>query len=164
MLSHGHFGFSLILTTLLSILLVKLNIISLEIMPTFCLLIAVFSFLPDLDLYWLSGYVEHRGPATHSILFAIIVAIGAFAIMFYLGYSLYYSMLGFLAGFLAVLFHLIGDLFTYEEFQMFYPFSKDDFGGWELFHSGHEEVNHYLLVVSIIFFAFVYTMLAGGFT
>jgi len=160
--SEGHFGLSLILSSLIAIPMFYFHAISIDEIPAFCFMVAAFSFLPDIDLYRLKGIVKHRGPTTHSLMFAIIVALGVFGFLLYSKESLYICFLGLTAGFLAMIFHFVGDYMTFEKFPMMFPFSRDLYGGEDWFKSGQEP--HGLFVAGFFVFILVYFYLSGGFS
>lgn len=120
--SEGHAGLTLII---FSFLLMPFGY-----SQTALILIALatgLSSIPDIDLKWEN--VKHRG-RFHSIGAALIIGIG-FGSIFYYGEGLTFGLLGFLAGFGGVISHLIGDLFTYVKFPIFWPISdKERSLGW----------------------------------
>ena len=120
MYSKGHAGLTLVIMSLL-MLPFPYGTHALALI----VLTATFSALPDVDLKWQRKGIpiQHRGP-THSILFALIAGLLFGAAFLYLNKDLIWGAMGFVSGFMAVLSHMVGDLFTHHEFAPLWPFSK----------------------------------------
>ena len=156
MYATGHFGLTLLITSLIMIpfgynenglILIVLS--------------ALLSTLPDIDLEWQkSGLpIHHRGP-THSLSFAILAGIIIGGLFFWTHKTLLWVGLGFLSAFVGVLCHLIGDSFTYHSFKPLWPFSEKEIA-FGLFGANNKAVNEGLLTVGGLAFIF-YFLLARG--
>lgn len=84
-----------------------------------CLVIAVLSSLPDIDLYW-QPFVKHRG-ITHTFLCGVIFGTVFGFIFHYAGFDWF---IGFVGGFGATLLHILGDVFSHETMKPLRPFSQ----------------------------------------
>lgn len=114
--SEGHAGLTLIL---FSFLLMPFGYNENSLILIF--LAAALSSLPDLDISW---EIKHRG-YTHNVTFGIIVGI-LFGILFGYQGGWAFGLIGFFGGLGGILSHLLGDLFTYQEFKPLWPFSKNE--------------------------------------
>ena len=65
------------------------------------------------------------------------------------------GLMGFLAGFGATLSHILGDIFTYEQFKPFLPFSSREIS-FKLFRSSNKAINNGLLGCGIFVFIISY--------
>lgn len=148
--SEGHAGLTLIIFSFLMMPFgYSQNALILIVMA------AGLSSLPDIDLKWKN--VKHRG-YSHSIGAALIIGLVFGAIFFY-GNGLMFGLLGFLAGFGGTISHLIGDLFTYMKFPIFWPIS-DRKRSWGWF--GSKENNEIFLKLGCLSLV-LYVLVTNGF-
>jgi inner membrane protein len=140
---EGHAGLSLVI---LSILMAMLDWTTTS-ATVFCLVLVVFSTLPDLDLR-LWPFVEHRSPLTHSLLAGVVFGAGLALLASYAGFD---PRLGFACGFGGMVLHLFGDIFTFVKIQPLWPISR-----WGvalgLFKSSNQLVNKSLIVLGALMF------------
>jgi len=164
-MSHGHFGLSMLIASLIFIPFAKFGLITLNEYTYVVVMISAFSFAPDLDLYIEYGnkrVFEHRG-ISHSILCAIIAGIVALVFGIYLKLSTTLILFTFPCGFLAIMLHCLGDLPTHAKLRMFfYPFSKNEYGGLEMFYANDKGVNEVFFIGGVIAFALIYQFVILG--
>jgi membrane-bound metal-dependent hydrolase YbcI (DUF457 family) len=154
----GHFGFTLLLSSLICVLFVIAKVITLQTFLLVCVTSAVFSYLPDVDQ---DVGLKHRG-ITHTCLFAVVCSIGLAVGVHFLNYSLYYSLLGGWCTFFAIAWHILIDLTTYERFKPWYPFSQKEHGGLKFWKASNKIANTGLAFFGIVVFVLLYTYLGGN--
>jgi len=164
---NGHFGLNLYLTAPIVFVTGLFGV--LEIGLVFVITSAIFPSLPDIDLS-LSKYssIKHRG-ITHTVWFGLVFG---FIYMLVLGSILFYItnpfkvvsfgifensqfsvglllLSLFFAGFCAVIFHLIGDVFTPTGVNFF---SRDNSYGFSInqFYASNEVANRSAIVIGIL--------------
>ena len=115
-----------------------------------CLLMVLFSSIPDLDIKF---EMKHRG-ITHTLLFGIgvgiLCAIGLGWVYGTLGW-----VMGFVAGFGGTASHLIGDSFTYSPFKPLYPFSNREVA-YGFFKASNKTANALMFVLGLVAFITFY--------
>ena len=141
----GHLGFSLTIYFSIAYLLGQFNSYVLAI----GLLSSFLSSIPDIDI---KLRIKHRG-VTHSIFTGIILGVVA-------GYGTYRFLDDFLIGFssitLAFIFHILGDLMTYREFNPIYPIGRY-YIAFKLFRSDNKVVNRSMLIIgSVVLTLYLY--------
>ena len=154
MYSKGHFGLTLLITSL-SMIPFGYN----EMFVIIIFLSAGLSSLPDIDMELRKKKISimgkpieihHRG-RTHSILFALIVGV-LFGLLFYYGIGTFlWFGVGFVSGFMGVVCHLIGDTFTYHAFKPLWPFSQKEIS-LGLCYAGDRSVNEGLMGLGFVGF------------
>ncbi len=138
---EGHAGFSLAVMSASMMFFQYPPALGLPIIA----LTVVFSVFPDLDIRT-GGFVEHRGPLTHSIFGAVVMAVLSGGVFLWLGFG-FWS--GFIGAFLGVVLHLVGDMATFAKFRPFWPLSNRRVG-LGLFRSSDRFVNWALAVLGIV--------------
>jgi membrane-bound metal-dependent hydrolase YbcI (DUF457 family) len=147
MYADGHAGLSLLV---LSSLVAWFNWTNQDAI-VFCILIAILSSLPDLDLK-LWPFVKHRGALTHSLFAGGLLGIG---LAFLVGYAGFDPRLGFVCGFGGIALHLLGDIFTFTKIKLFWPFSQRAVA-FGVFKSSNQLVNKSLMALGgLVFLATV---------
>lgn len=127
------------------------------------------SALPDIDLKWMRHSlslgdreyrVKHRGKVTHSLFFAIIVGLALGIFLLWGNGQLLWLGIGFTGGFLGVACHLLGDTFTYHEFQPLWPFSDRSYA-YGFCSAGDKAVNEGLMTLGTIGFIIYFSVTSG---
>lgn len=148
---EGHAGFSLLILSPFMLVFGWVDVNSIM----FCLAIAVFSSMPDIDLYF-RPFVRHRGP-THTLAAGIIFGAVVGALFSFLRYS---WVLGFGAGFVGTVLHIFGDALSYEPMRPLEPFSHREFS-MGFFRSSNWVANKGLMAMGGL--AFLFLMKHGGY-
>lgn len=130
---------------------------------------AGLSALPDIDLKWMRHSVslqgkeyrvKHRGKVTHSLFFAIICGLILGGFLFNGTGLLLWFGIGFAGAFLGVACHLLGDTFTYHEFQPLWPFSDKSYA-YGFCGASSKAVNEGLMTLGTIGFILYFSVTSG---
>lgn len=151
MYKEGHAGLSLLLFSLFLLLFKFLGVEMSYVIAT-CVLMVLLSSLPDIDLELRKKYrteIKHRGP-THTILAGILFGIIFGALLGY-SHGVLDWLMGFFSGFGGITSHLLGDAFTYESFEPFWPFSNRKVA-FRKFRSSSKTVNRTMLILGGVAF------------
>ena len=146
MRTEGHVGFSLLVLSLSAIVF---RWLSFDFIVA-SLAVAIFSSLPDMDLYLSPFGVKHRG-ITHTIIFGLLSGLAFGLLSWRAGYGLTF---GFTAAFGGALLHIFGDVMSREKMKPFAPFLGYKMG-FGLFSAGNKLVNKALGILGCLAFTFV---------
>jgi len=152
---EGHAGVSFLLFSPLMLFFKSIGADMTYVFVT-CVLMVALSSLPDIDMELRKEYgieINHRGK-THTFLAGILFGI-AFSALIGVAYGILGNLMGFIAGFGGTASHLLGDAFTYEPFEPFYPFSKKKIA-LRKFKSSNRLVNNTMLGLGIFSFIISY--------
>ena len=102
---------------------------------------AALSALPDIDLKWQRAGIpiHHRGP-THSLLAAIVTGVAFGGVFWYTQLTITWALIGFISGFMAIVSHMIGDMFTFMAFKPLWPFDHREIS-WGLCRASNPVAN-----------------------
>jgi len=130
----GHIGISLMVCSIV-VAIFGLDKLNVDIIITIGFIVGL-SGLPDIDHRF---EMLHRG-FTHSFLFAFILGL--------IGYFIF-GLIGFIVLFGAIILHIVGDIFNYQEVRIFWP--KDRGISLKLFRSDNQIANYGFLVIGVLF-------------
>ena len=144
----GHFGLSLFIISILSLIL--------KLKPTFFMLFIIFlttaiSTLPDIDL---KLGIPHR-TITHTMLFALIIS-GILAGIFYYYSNIRNAIVIFIFVLIGITSHILGDLMNYQKMAPFWPFSSKKIS-FRMFQGSNIYANNFFFLLGILAF-FLYLL------